>query len=828
MDAEDYKTIYDMRLIKLFTTSLFLIASTMVSLACPADPSQTKAITLDDGVRKMVRLMGDEYGNYWKALDNSGCFKRRKGLPYSYVVVNEAEEIQKAELQRRKSIENANQTVGQARALSPKKAQNSTHTALGFPCTRQDLRGNKRMLVILVSFMDKAFSSVNAGMYHDIFNATNYQNGRFSGSVKDYFLAQSNGLMNLQFDIVGPVTVSRNSAYYGEQTDEQTDAHAPEMVREAVDLVDGIVDFSHYDWDDDGIVEHIVVIYAGLGQAEGGIEDDIWAHKGTISSFCDHTVIRNYACASESRLVNGSVNLNGIGTICHEISHCFGLPDTYDQTTGNYGTDRWDLMGTGVHNDNGYTPAGYTAYDKMFCLWQSPVILKNTQNVDQILPLSEGGDFYLIPNDGWGDEFFLLENRQQTGWDSKLPGHGMLITHVDFDEKLFDSNIVNRTGKIGNSTNDHERMGLVLADNDMTVDVSDYYRWLRCLQGDLYPSGNNDCLTNTSTPSAKLFHKNIDDTYLLSKPVTNIKENGDMTMSFTFTNDIAAQRICHLSDINGKIMVMSDTEAKLLVNIKNNGNVDYSRTIGAFVYTKEDGNYKIQASRDTHLVSLAAGETKGCEFYFNELEDDTDYYVFLFYVKEENTTGWTQMGTAYPFNLADRNRFNITMDEEGMLVRRNGNSVDITATFHNDNYRAYNRYIGLYTYFRLENGYTIQQPRAFVIGNIEPFGEKRLTFKLDNMDPDMFYSAFFYYYPYETNSWEQMSGPHLINSQPRLLLGDVNDDGEVNISDVIMAVNYILGIQCEPFNFRNADLNNDGVMTISDVTLIVDVILKKE
>ncbi len=68
MDAEDYKTIYDMRLIKLFTTSLFLIASTMVSLACPADPSQTKAITLDDGVRKMARLMGDEYGNYWKAL----------------------------------------------------------------------------------------------------------------------------------------------------------------------------------------------------------------------------------------------------------------------------------------------------------------------------------------------------------------------------------------------------------------------------------------------------------------------------------------------------------------------------------------------------------------------------------------------------------------------------------------------------------------------------------------------------------------------------------------------------------------------------------------
>lgn len=811
---------------KLLTTFLFLTISILVSKACPADPSQTKTITLDNGTRKVVRLMGDEYGSYWKALDNSGCFKARRGFPNRYVEVNEAEEIRKAAIQRRESIEKANKTARHASALPPQKAHNSTRSSLGFPCTKQDLIGNKRLLVILVSFKDKAFSSNNVRSFNDIFNATNYNNGKFSGSVKDYFLAQSNGLMNMQFDVVGPVVVSQNSAYYGEQTDTKNDAHASEMVKEAIELIDNDVDFSLYDWDNDGTVEHVVVVYAGLGQAEGGSEDDIWAHKGTISSFCDHTVIRNYACASESRLINGNVYLNGIGTICHEISHCFGLPDTYDQTTGNYGTDRWDLMGVGVHNDNGYTPAGYTAYDKMFCLWQSPVILKNTQNVTNMRPLSQGGDFYLIPNDAWNDEFYLLENRQQTGWDSKLPGHGMLITHVDFDEQLFDNNIVNRTGQIGNYSNDHERVGLVLADNDMTVDASDYYRWLRCLQGDLYPCGSNNSLTNTSTPSAKLFHRNIDDTYLLSKPVTNIRENGDKTMRFTFTNDIAAQQICHLTDISGKIMPTSDTDAKFVVNIKNDGNMDFSRTIGAFVYKWVDGNYIIQTPRDTHSESLSAGETKECEFYFSGLEDNTNYYVFLFYVKEENG-GWSQMSSYYHFNLAERNRFKITMDEEGMSIKRNGNSVTVSATFHNDNYRVYNKYIGLYTYFLLENGYTIQQPRAFVTGNIEPFGEKRLDFTLNNMDPDMVYSAFFYYYPDATNSWEQMSGPYLINSQPRGLLGDVNEDGEVSISDVMLTVSYILGSQNEPFNVRNADLNNDGEITIADVMLIVDTILNK-
>ena len=279
-------------------------------------------------------------------------------------------------------------------------------------------------------------------------------------------------------------------------------------------------------------------------------------------------------------------------------------------------------------------------------------------------PLSEGGDFYLIPNDGWEDEFFLLENRQQTGWDSKLPGHGMLISHVDFDETLFDNNIVNRTGQIGNLYNDHERLGLVLADNDMTIDASNYFAWVEDLQGDFYPCGKNNSLTNTTTPNAKLYHKNIDNSYLLSKPVTDIKEDGGRTMSFSFTNDIAKQKICHLSDMNGKIKITSDTEAKLIVTIKNNGNVDYSRNIGAYVYVVENGTFAIQQPRDIHVVSLAAGEKIVCEFTFSNLMDNINYYVFLFYYNDENATSWTQMSDGYLFNMNERNNFTITMDEK--------------------------------------------------------------------------------------------------------------------------------------------------------------------
>ena len=789
---------------------LILLIITLTTKASPADPSQRRMIKLNDGTKKMVRLIGDEHGHYWKALDNSGCYRRIQGVTNQYMEVSEADERRKAEAKR---------------VEAQKKAERVTRSPMGFPCTKQNLIGKKRMLVILVSFNDRAFSAENARIYNDIFNTTNYHEGRFTGSVRDYFLAQSNHQLEIDFDIVGPVKVSRNSAYYGEQTNTKTNAHPVEMVAEAIKLVDNMVDFSLYDCDNDGIVEQIAVIYAGLDQAAGGTEDDIWAHQGSVMVCCDHKIIKNYACTSENRLVGGEICLNGIGMICHEISHSFGLADTYDVSTGSYGTKRWDIMGIGVHNNSSFTPAGFSAFGKMFCLWQSPVILRDSQRITDMRPLSEGGNFYLIPNDAWDDEFFLLENRQQTGWDAKLPGHGMLITHVDYEETLYDKNIVNKIGKIGNYTNDHERISVVLADNDATEDESDYDTWLKCMQGDLYPYGNNNSLTNTTTPEAKLYHRNIDESFLLSKPVTDIKENSDGTMEFLFTNDIAAQIYCHLTNISGKIRITSETEAQLLATIKNNGNVDYSGNIGAFVYTKENGKYIIQEPREIQMVSLAAGETKECVFSLDNLIDNTNYYIFLNYLKKEDSTEWTQMGNAYPINLKERNTFTISMDAESMETQKSGNSVIVTATFHNDNYRTYTNDIGLYTYLLTDGKYKLQKPSAVVTANIEPFGEQRLSFKLENMNRETVYSAIFYYISNDPNKWTQLSGPHLINPKSVSLLGDANDDHVINITDVIVIVNYILGRTNDNFIFTNSDLDKNGIVEITDALRVVNIIL---
>ena len=183
------------------------------------------------------------------------------------------------------------------------------------------------------------------------------------------------------------------------------------------------------------------------------------------------------------------------------------------------------------------------------------------------------------------------------------------------------------------------------------------------------------------------------------------------------------------------------------------------------------------------------------------------------------------MGNAYPFNLQERNTFTLSMDEENMVIKRNGNSTTITATFHNESCRTYTNDISLNTYILQDNKYKLQKQNAVVRGNIEPFGEQRLTFTLDGLNSNIVYSAYFFYHPDDTSTWKEISGPHLINYQQRILLGDANGDREVNITDVFVIVDYILGRTNNAFNFVNSDLDKDGTVTLSDALSVVDIIL---
>lgn len=353
-----------------------------VSMTVSAVPARRfwQTITQPDGSTKKVMLVGDEHFHYYidedknaYTLDSAGYLRN---LPESKI-----EERQHAAVMR-------------AKALAPRRQQQFN-----------PLSGKRKTLIILVNFKDKTFdNTLNNGNPKATFNAICNQKGYTNewgaiGSVHEYFLDQSYNKFDLNFDVVGPVTVSRNYSYYGANgSNGDIDLKAGDMVREAVKLVKDSVNFKDYDWDGDGYAEQVICIYAGEGQATGGSANTIWPHQYYLSRTSGGAVklqgiyINNYLVLNE--LVNietqsytgGAIprtyyetRLGGMGTLCHEFSHSLGLMDHYDSNKrGNYGMGSWDLMDYGSYggpDDNGWVPTAMTAYERMFLGWLTPTEL---------------------------------------------------------------------------------------------------------------------------------------------------------------------------------------------------------------------------------------------------------------------------------------------------------------------------------------------------------------------------------------------------------------------------------------------------------------------
>ena len=302
------------------------------------------------------------------------------------------------------------------------------------------------------------------------------------GSASDYFNDMSRGQFKLVFDVIGPVKVSKASTYYGGPSVYfgGTD-HVGEFIAEAVTKADSLYkpDWSRYDWDGDGELEQVFVLYAGYGQATGGDTGLLWPCKWTLDEAkvnddgpggfsLGGTYINTFACGNELYGNSGKTYM-GMGVFCHEFSHCLGLPDMYDTAYGATPTmGNWDLMAHGSYNGPqgiGWCPAGWTSYERAQAGWLDVKELQPGGSVRGMTSLDEGGEAYAIYNDDQRNEYYLLENHKHVGWDAYTPEQGLLIVHIDYDSTLFANNIVNTTGTFttaegydGNFTNDHARM----------------------------------------------------------------------------------------------------------------------------------------------------------------------------------------------------------------------------------------------------------------------------------------------------------------------------------------------------------------------------------
>ena len=398
-----------------------------------------------------------------------------------------------------------------------------------------------RVPVVLFFFADCDFTCEDPKQFYDqMFNEPGYNLGKGPGCIADYFRDQSNGLFNVHFDILGPVKLSSKQKIDNADDDYN---HGGTQFREALQALDSQVNFAGYDWYGDGTVPTVIFIYAGYGGNETAkvAAGCIWPNTGSFGYRLDGVKIM-YSSAS-AELWSNNVSC-GIGTVCHEYCHTFALPDLYptDGESEYSVLDEWDLMDGGCFAGDGWCPPNLSIHERELMNWQTPVDLTTSTDVTAMLPFNEGGIAYRILNDTYPSEYYLLENRQQIGWDLMLPGHGLLISHVDYSKSAWSNDRVNIDPN-------HHRFEYFHADNHDYVYYENIYGRKYVYDDDgrnyrlrytAYPYTDDegvvhDALTDTTTPAASLFHARSDGSYFMGKSITQIQET-DGLISFHFSD----------------------------------------------------------------------------------------------------------------------------------------------------------------------------------------------------------------------------------------------------------------------------------------------------
>ena len=606
----------------------FLLSATIAlgmalnSMALPAD-NTPRVITQPDGTTITIVMHGDEYGSYITTLEGNIIQRCDDGF-FRYSQMEGTKCIATDMIAR--DSDNSNAQV-QAFLQEIDRESINSHIRRGAEVKRQkmsyearpqgaplrkivqsttdDETTKVRGLVILAEFQDVKFSE--NGTKENISALMNEEGNNYLGAIgsaRDYFLAQSFGKFEPTFDVIGPITLPENEAYYGAPDNGYSGGDSGAKVYylplHACDVVfeQNLCNFADYDSDNDGYIDLVFVVYAGYAESSGADKNTIWPHAAWVGSTTaakerDYNGIKidAYACTSELAGVEGT-DLYGIGAICHEFSHTLGLPDWYDtKGYGGFGMNKWSIMDQGCHNAGGRIPCGYNAYEREFCGWMNITELTNKCSI-QMENVATSATAYKIVADNNSDRYFTLETRVKEGWDQHLPSEGMLIIKVDYDADVWDlqSNSVNTSAQ-------RQRFQFVPADNEVSTEN---------FEGDLWPNGGQNAFTESTSPKMKIHL-----TTIKNKPVTNITFDTTTKIStFDFkggdsgVNGITSTDNC--AYYNGSDIVICSNSAQVahIYNIQGMLIATINVTDGNAIYTpNNNGLYVVRCGNNSYKVN---------------------------------------------------------------------------------------------------------------------------------------------------------------------------------------------------------------------------------
>jgi M6 family metalloprotease-like protein len=511
------------RIRQIIVSALLLLSATAVQ-AVPAYHG-LHSVLQSDGSTLSYYLVGDEHCHGFITTDGymispnadgTMCYvdvDAYGGTTATGVVAHNVEARSVAEAMRLESMNKADFGA----IYKQKMSKSAPMKVLGgdFPTT-----GNLRGLILLVEFNDNSMQADHTRdvFYSEMNDSACSANGA-TGSSRDYFISQSMGAFTPKFDVFGPIKLKKNMAFYGQNNGQGEDSNPGLMVKEASEYAhDSLgVNFSNYDFDNNGIVDFVYVIYAGYAESYGASSNTIWPHASNLQSLgidctLDGKQLQRYACSSELKYTSGT-KLEGIGTFCHEFGHVLGLADMYNtRSSSDVQLGLWDIMDQGNYNNESHTPPSYSAFERYSLGWLKYTEIDTPADSMTLAELTKNNVAYRISTSD-ANEYFTLENRQQVGWDAYQPGKGLMIAHVKYDASFWNGNYVN--------AGSYPHYDIEEADG-----TQGYKQ-----ETDLYPISTNDMFTDYSTPNSLSWSGTPTE-----KGVTKIKDN-DGVISFCFMKD---------------------------------------------------------------------------------------------------------------------------------------------------------------------------------------------------------------------------------------------------------------------------------------------------
>jgi M6 family metalloprotease-like protein len=522
-----------MKKIKILLFSVLLLAINHSAFGVIAYPYPVE-ITQQDGSKITIILRGDEHVKWAETTDGYSILRNSNGI-YEYAILNPDGDMVPSGIlvknQSERSSSDIQYLIKIGKGITFSESQTGLMRSISdiYDKNKEKVfptKGSRKLVCILMGFTDKAFTKTKADL-ESLFNQVGYNTDGATGSVYDFYKENSFNQLDLTVTVAGPYMAANNMAYYGANDTYGNDLRPRELITEAVYLADPAVNYADFDNDNDGTVDGVYVIYAGYGEEYSGVSTSaIWAHAWSINPVTlDGKIISRYSCSSELRGSSGT-GLTRIGVICHEFGHVMGAYDFYDTngtTNGSYtGTGNWDMMAGGSWNNSGATPAHHNPYTKIYSFgWATATTLVSQTSINITLSdaAQNSNSFYRV-NTAKLNEYFLIENRQQLKFDTYIPGHGMVIYHVDGDY----------ISKAGNQINAGSHQGMYAVCANATGNPPTIYGTINSGGLPFPGTGLRTSFTDNTTPYSRCWvGANT------NKPITNITEDiTAKTVSFSF------------------------------------------------------------------------------------------------------------------------------------------------------------------------------------------------------------------------------------------------------------------------------------------------------